>query len=107
MNRRTTYTYKWPGRKKPNGLAINCHMKNGQLRYFDTIRGHMISGEIVEDGEDAFKLGVLEELAETDRRGHSSPACLSIACCPPVRSTKVSMANKMQYHFPNIIKLCN
>lgn len=54
MNRRTTYTVKWPGRKKPNGLAMNCHMKNGQLRYFDTLRGHMIDGEVIKDGDDGF-----------------------------------------------------
>lgn len=55
MNRRTTYTYKWPSSKKPGGLALNCHMKDGELRFFDTIRGHMIEGEVIEDGEDAFK----------------------------------------------------
>lgn len=54
MNRRTTYTFKWPRNKKPNGLAMNCHMKDGRLRFFDTGRGHMIPGEVVKDGEDAF-----------------------------------------------------
>ena len=54
MNRRTTYTFTWPGRKKPDGLAMNCHMKDGQLRFFDGGRGHMIDGEIVKDGDDAF-----------------------------------------------------
>lgn len=54
MNRRTTYTFTWPGRKKPTGLALNCHMKDGQLRFFDTIRGHMIEGEVVQDGDDTF-----------------------------------------------------
>lgn len=29
MNRRTTYTFKWPGSKESDGLAMNCHMKNG------------------------------------------------------------------------------
>ena len=51
MNRRTTYTFKWPGRKKPNGLAMNCHMKDGQLRFFDTNRGHMIDGKVTKDGD--------------------------------------------------------
>ena len=55
MNRRTTYTMKWPGDKKPVGLAMNCHMMDGMLRYFSTTRGHMIRGEVIEDGEDAFK----------------------------------------------------
>ncbi len=54
MNRRTTYTFKWPGRKKPSGLALNCHMKDGQLRFFDTNRGHMIAGEVTKDGDDTF-----------------------------------------------------
>lgn len=54
MNRRLTYTVKWPGSKKPDGLAMNCHMKNGQLRFFSTIRGHMIDGEVIKDGEEAF-----------------------------------------------------
>ena len=54
MNRRKTYTFKWPSSKKPNGLAMNCHIKDGRLRFFDTGRGHMIAGEVVKDGEDAF-----------------------------------------------------
>lgn len=54
MNRRTTYTVTWPGSKKPTGLALNCHMKDGQLRYFDTIRGHMIPGKAIQDGDDSF-----------------------------------------------------
>ena len=54
MNRRLTYTFTWPSRKKPNGLAMNCHMKDGHLRFFDTSRGHMIAGEIVRDEVDTF-----------------------------------------------------
>lgn len=54
MNRRTTYTFMWPNRKKPCGLALNCHMKNGRLRFFDTNRGHEIEGQITKDGDDAF-----------------------------------------------------
>lgn len=54
MNRRTTYTFTWPGREKPTGLAMNCHMKDGKLRFFNTSRGHMIAGEVVQDGDDAF-----------------------------------------------------
>jgi hypothetical protein len=54
MNRRTTYTITWPGKKKPVGLALNCHMKGGCLRYYDTVRGHEIEGKITEDGDDAF-----------------------------------------------------
>ena len=54
MNRRKTYTFKWPSSKKPNGLAMNCPMKDGRLCFFDTDRGHMIPGEVVKDGEDAF-----------------------------------------------------
>lgn len=54
MNRRTTYTFTWPGGRKPAGLALNCHMHNGALRFFDTIRGHEIKGRIIQDGEDAF-----------------------------------------------------
>lgn len=54
MNRRLTYTFTWPGRKKPSGLAMNCHMKDGQLRFFDTLRGHMIDGEVTKDSGDTF-----------------------------------------------------
>lgn len=54
MDRRKTYTYKLPREKKQSGLALNCHMKDGKLRFFSTLRGHMIAGEIVKDGEDAF-----------------------------------------------------
>lgn len=55
MNRRLTYTFAPTGSKKPVGLAINCHMFNGRLRFYDTIRGHEIEGRIVQDGEDAFE----------------------------------------------------
>lgn len=54
MNRRLTYTFTWPGRKKPSGLAMNCHMKDGQLRFFDTLRGHMIGGKVTKDSGDTF-----------------------------------------------------
>ncbi len=54
MNRRTTYTFTWPGDKKPAGLALNCHMKDGELRFYDTNRGHMIRGKVIQDGDDAF-----------------------------------------------------
>lgn len=54
MNRRTTYIFTWPGEKKPAGLALNCHMKNGCLCFFSTTRGHMIEGEVATDGDDAF-----------------------------------------------------
>ena len=54
MNRRTTYTITFPGRKTPSGLALNCHMYDGALRYYDTIRGHEIEGRIIQDGDDAF-----------------------------------------------------
>lgn len=54
MNRRTTYTFTWPGKKRPAGLALNCHLWNGALRFYDTIRGHEIKGEVIQDGEDAF-----------------------------------------------------
>lgn len=54
MNRRMVYTFKWPGSKTPDGLAMNCHMRNGQLRYFSTTRGHMIDGEVIQDDENGF-----------------------------------------------------
>ncbi len=54
MNRRTVYTFKWPGEKRPNGLAMNCHMQDGYLVFFDTIRGHGIKGSIIRDAGDAF-----------------------------------------------------
>lgn len=54
MNRRTTYTFTFPGQKKPSGLALNCHMHNGALRFYDTIRGHEIEGKIIQDGDNNF-----------------------------------------------------
>lgn len=54
MNRRTVYTYKWPGEKRARGLAMNCHMQDGHLVFFDTIRGHGFKGKIVRDTGDAF-----------------------------------------------------
>ena len=54
MNRRTTYTFTFSGQQKPAGLALNCHMHDGTLRFFDTIRGHEFAGKIVQDGDDVF-----------------------------------------------------
>ena len=54
MNKRLTYTMKWPSQKKPGGLAICCHMRDGLLAFHDTIRGHGIEGKVIKDGEDAF-----------------------------------------------------
>ena len=55
MNRRTVYTKKWPGRKRPSSIAMNCHVRDGLLCYYDTIRVHGIEGEVIEDGDDGFK----------------------------------------------------
>lgn len=55
MDIRTTYTMKFPSQRKACGLALECHMYKGHLRFFDTIRGHEIPGEIIEDAGDSFR----------------------------------------------------
>ena len=54
MNTRKVYTFKFPGDRAVSGLAMNCHVKGDHLRFYDTIRGHMIPGEVTEDGPDGF-----------------------------------------------------
>ena len=54
MNRRLVYTIQRPGDRTPSGLALNCHIRDGAIRYFDMERGHEICGKVTEDGEDAF-----------------------------------------------------
>ena len=34
---------------------MNCRMRDGYLVFFDTMREHGFKGEVIEDGEDAFK----------------------------------------------------
>lgn len=58
IDRRKVYRYRWAGEPKYTGLAMDCHIHDGQngpeLRYFDTIRGHMVQGEIAQETEDGF-----------------------------------------------------
>lgn len=59
MNRRFTYKWKWPRSRGFDGLALNCHMwtqpdGDVEFRFFSTLRGHAIPGEIIRDGDDAF-----------------------------------------------------
>lgn len=60
IDRRKVYYYRKTGEPKYTGLAMDCHMHQSdgddwrELWFFDSIRGHMIEGEIVRETEDGF-----------------------------------------------------
>lgn len=54
MDRRAVYIYKLPDEKSFTGIALDVHMHKGNLRYFDTNRGHEIPGEVTEETEKSF-----------------------------------------------------
>ncbi|MEG6566866.1 hypothetical protein V6B95_07780 [Thermoanaerobacterium saccharolyticum] len=54
MDRQAVYIYKLPYEKSFTGIALDVHMHKGNLRYFDTNRGHEIPGKITEETEKGF-----------------------------------------------------
>ena len=60
IDRRKVYVWKWAGEKEFQGIALDVHMfENNQdgrreLRFDDTVHGHMIPGEIVKETENGF-----------------------------------------------------
>jgi len=54
MDRQAVYIYKLPDEESFTGIALDVHMHKGNLRYFDTNRGHEIPGKITEETEKGF-----------------------------------------------------
>ena len=54
MDRRTVYFYTLPGEAVCAGLALDVHIQGETLRFFDTIRGHEIPGEVMAEEENGF-----------------------------------------------------
>lgn len=54
MDRRAVYVYKWTGEDEFIGLALNVHIYNGKLRFYDTNRPHEIEGKVTSEDEKGF-----------------------------------------------------
>lgn len=54
INKRAVYVFKPPGEKEFTGIALDTHIHNGSLRFFDTNRGHEIPGEVTAEDEKGF-----------------------------------------------------
>jgi hypothetical protein len=54
MDRRAVYFYTLPGETICAGLALDVHIHGDTLRFFDTIKGHEISGEVMAEDENGF-----------------------------------------------------
>ena len=54
MDRRAVYFYTLPGETVCAGLALDVHIHGEKLRFFDTIRGHEIPGEVMAEDENSF-----------------------------------------------------
>lgn len=52
MDKRAVYRYKSPG--GCIGTALLVQMRDGMLCFFDTDRGHMLRGKLLEEEEDSF-----------------------------------------------------
>jgi hypothetical protein len=54
MDRQAVYFYTLPGDTACAGPALDAHLHDGALRFFDTIRGHEIPGTVTEEDENGF-----------------------------------------------------
>ncbi len=54
MDRQAVYIYMLPDEESFTGIALDVHMHKGNLRYFDTNRGHEIPGKITGETEKGF-----------------------------------------------------
>ena len=54
INQRATYVFKPSGEKDFTGIALDVHIQKGNLRFFDTNRGHELPGKVTEETEKNF-----------------------------------------------------
>lgn len=54
MNQRAVYVFKMAGERYFTGIALDVHIHKGNLRFFDTNRGHEIPGEVTDEAERGF-----------------------------------------------------
>lgn len=55
MDRRAIYVLKITNSYDFTSIAMDVHMHQGHIRYYDTNRGHEIEGEIIFEDEKGFK----------------------------------------------------
>lgn len=54
MDKRAVFIFKTAGGNDFTGIALDVHMHKGNLRFFDTNRGHEIPGKVTEETEKGF-----------------------------------------------------
>ena len=54
INQRAVYVFRLAGEKDFTGMALDVHIHNGSLRFFDTNRGHEIPGKVTNEDEKGF-----------------------------------------------------
>lgn len=54
MDKRAVFIFKTAGGNDFTGIALDVHMHKGNLRFFDTNRGHEIQGKVTEETEKGF-----------------------------------------------------
>lgn len=58
MNRDIVYRYRWTNESRYTGLAMDCHIRSENERnylcYYDSLRGHMIEGQVLTDSDTGF-----------------------------------------------------
>lgn len=63
MDQRAVYQYAPPWEKGYTGLALDIHLQGGKLRFFDTLRGHILPGQVEQEEADAFTFEAVGALA--------------------------------------------
>jgi len=54
IDKRVVYIFKLPEEEDFTGIALDVHTHNGNLRFFDTNRGHEIPGKVTNEDEKGF-----------------------------------------------------
>lgn len=54
IDQRAVYVFKPPGEKDFTGIALDVHIHKETLRFFDTNRGHELSGKVTQETDNGF-----------------------------------------------------